>query len=53
MRITEVVKRLKKLLEAHGDIECESDCPHCGVSFPVGLVVTAPETVRLNAKASV
>lgn len=48
MKITDCVAALQRVLKKHGDIQCESDCPYCGRSFPVGVVATAPETVRLN-----
>lgn len=50
MKISAVIQRLTAVKAKHGDVECESDCPHCGRSFPIGIVAVAPETVRLNQR---
>ena len=52
MRISACVIALQLLLKKHGDIQCESDCPHCGRSFAVGVVALGPETARLNHRES-
>jgi hypothetical protein len=51
MKVSECIVRLQKILERQGDIQCESDCPFCNRSFVVGVVATAPETVRLNSQS--
>ena len=52
MKISECIRRLEVVKKNNGDIECESDCPYCERSFPVGIVAVAPETVRLNGQVS-
>lgn len=50
MNITKAIARLQGVLEKHGDIQCESDCPYCGRSFVVGVVAIGPRTARLNQR---
>lgn len=51
MKISVCIQRLEQVLKKHGDIQCESDCPFCNRSFPVGVVAIGPETVRLNKQS--
>jgi hypothetical protein len=50
MKISDCIAQLQRVLKAHGDIQCESDCPYCGRSFVVTICAVAPETARLNQK---
>lgn len=52
MKVTDCIMRLQQVLKAHGDVQCESDCPYCNRSFVVGVVATAPQTARLNHRES-
>ena len=47
MTIQEALDRLLALKQQHGNIQVEADCPHCGRSFPCGLVTIGPVTARL------
>jgi uncharacterized protein (UPF0212 family) len=52
MNISDAIARLDTLRKRHGDINVQADCPSCGKTFDCGLVVVAPEVVRLKEAAT-
>ncbi len=50
MTIKKAIELLQNILNNHGDIECQFDCPYCGRPTIVGVVTTGPITARLQSK---